>query len=747
MTEGAERPGRTAIAAVFLLQACAALPVAFFRLFAGFQKYDDEGTFMLWDRHLFQGHALYDEVWSFYGPLPHLIRYPLHQIGALPLSHDAYRALTLLIWVGATSLLSFAVLRLTRSLSLAALAHLLLLLHLAPIGNEPAHPQEYVALLTAAAVALASAVRPGARLAPAGLGAAASAMVLTKMNAGAFLALALASSLAQAMPARRPGRGLALRALSVLGLVALAPALMAENAWSAGWRGLALGVTVGALLLCASAWEGERERLVGWRELGWSAAAGAGSLALGACVPVLLGSSLEKLLWSIFVLPSRITAWIGAGAYDIWLPPPILALAGAAAYLAHRRGRAGSRGPRARRAVAGARVLLGLLLVGLSPGLLGDTGYGAQLAVLPALWLLLIPASEPERGFSHWFPRLVLGLTAALESFYVYPVTGSQRAFATLLLPVCGIVSLADGARELAALPGLARRRRSLSRAGAGLLAAALVAAYSGQGIHDARAYLAKAPLALPGADWVRAHEGQAAAIRFLALNVAEHCDTFLAIPGFNSLYFWTGKAAPAPASADRWFLFFEPAQRRALLDQLLSHARPCFLLDRFSADAWLGRTRAPASVQSLLRDVDREFASIARAADWRLLVARGRSAPLLTWGAWIVPSQGTWVLVTSLPPALDSTVARVSIQPIGHETPLADTDESQRPRWPLRFEAAAAAAPDGERGAPVVRRSSPLPGRLLLSLEGGGLVVRLYDREDRHLGSVPILREPEAPL
>ncbi len=743
MTDGAG-PRRIAVVALFGLQACAAAPLTFFRLFAGFKKYDDEGMFMLWDRHFFAGHALYDEVWSFYGPLPHLIRYLLHQLGALPLSHDAYRMLTLLLWLGAASLLSYAVLRLTRSLSLAALAHLLLLLHLSPIRNEPVHPQEYVALLLGAVVVLASSVRPGGRLAVAGLGAAAAAMLLTKMNAGALLLLALGSSLALA--ARSGRRIQVLRALSVLCLVALAPALLGRDVGSAGWRGLALGAALGALLLWESAREGERERPLGLPEVGWFAAATVAGLGLGVLVPVLLGSSPGKLVWSVFALPVRITAWVGADPW-MWLPPPILALAGAAAYLVHRWRRGEGRpGAAAGRRLAAARVLLGLGLVGLAPGLHGDSSYGVQLVALPVLWLLLIPASDLEARFSHWFPRLVLALSAALESFYVYPVTGSQAAFGTLLVPVCGLVGLGDGARELARLPAVALRRRAWERAGAGLLALALVAAYSGLGLLAARAWRAETPLGLPGARWVRAHPGQAAALRWLALNVSEHCDSFLAIPGFNSLYFWTRKEAPGPASADRWFLFFEPGQRRALLDALLAQPRPCFLRDGRSTDAWLEKTRDPDPVRALLREVDRAFEPLGQAADWRLLIARGRPAPALTWSAWILPQGGSWVLAVSLPPALDAQIARVSIRHIGQPAPLADTDPSRGPRAPLHFEGDPAPAAAGEPAAPVLRRSSPLPGRLLLSLDGGGLVVELYDREDRLLGSVPILREPAAP-
>jgi hypothetical protein len=742
MSGAAGRCSRRAVALVFALQACAAAPLAFFRVFTGFRNYDDEGTFMLWDRHLAEGHALYDEVWSFYGPLPHLLRYLLHQAGALPLTHDAYRLLTLLNWLGAASLLSWGVLRFTRSLPLAALAHGLALVHLLPITTEPAHPQEYVALLLGAVVVLAS--RLGERgFAAAGLGAATAALLFTKMNAGALLGLALGASLVMGMPAGRATH--ALRALALAALALVAPALMGWDAASERWGGLALGAAMGGLLSCACALEGGRERARGLRELaGFAGSAALCALGLLAAVVVLLDSSPGAFAWSVFVLPSRITDWVGS-ARGVEPRSLLPVLAGTASWLAWRaRSRGAEAGPRGRRRAAWARVLLGLAIAGLLLGLRGPGRYGALLLALPALWLLLLPTSAAHARLGHWLPRLALALAAVLEGLYVYPVTGSQRAIATLLIPVCGLVCLGDGARELAELGWAPRRRRELARAGAGLLATALAASYAAAGLRAARGYGDAMALALPGARLVRADEERAAVFGWLARNVAEHCDTFVAIPGFNSLYFWTGAPAPGPASADRWFLFFEPGQRRALVDRLLAHPRPCFLVNSRSTHFWLGKARDPGVLRPLSRRIQRDFQPVARASDWTFMVGRGRPAPLPTRSAWVAPSGAVWVLVVSLPPELERRAARLAVLRARRAAGPAADEARPGVAWGLELESVAPPPTQGE--AARLRRSVPLAGWMLASLARPGTVVRVLDAEGRRLGSLPVLREPPVP-
>ena len=100
--------GSLGVCLVFLLQLVAGASLAIHRLFSRFRFYDDEGTLMLWDRHLANGYALYDEIWNIYGPFPYLLRYVVHEFTGAALSHDAYRIATAVLWLLSASLLSAA---------------------------------------------------------------------------------------------------------------------------------------------------------------------------------------------------------------------------------------------------------------------------------------------------------------------------------------------------------------------------------------------------------------------------------------------------------------------------------------------------------------------------------------------------------------------------------------------------------------------------------------------------------------
>jgi hypothetical protein len=59
------------------------------------------------------------------------------------------------------------------------------------------------------------------------------------------------------------------------------------------------------------------------------------------------------------------------------------------------------------------------------------------------------------------------------------------------------------------------------------------------------KAHAALPALDLPGAKHVRLQPSELKTYRPLAEYLQTHCDTFVTYPGFNSLYFWTGKTPP----------------------------------------------------------------------------------------------------------------------------------------------------------------------------------------------------------
>jgi len=621
-----------ALLALLALQAAVGLPIGFWLFFSRFAAYDDESTFLLWDRHLLQGYALYDEVWSFHGPLTFLLRWLLHGLLGAPLTHEVYRFSSLALWLATALLLSLAVYRITRRLLASALAHLLVLLALRPLASEPGHPQGYVALLIAAAALLATA--PAARRPmslAAGMGVLAAALLLTKLNAGAFAVVGI--GLAFTLAARRPTPGRELAAGAVA--LALPLVVMRSDAIRWPWSGVALAYGL-AVTLSAALWlRPARARLFEPRALGAGLAGFAGgAVALVAMALAAFGSSLGAFLASVFVLPSRVPAaleFVGP-----LRPPGVLALVASLVLY----GIVAAPGPRLRAARgmspalvrAAAQVVYGVSLCALVPAAYQRPVVSALLgAPVAFLWLVMLPTRHSGPRTEDDFPRLLLALLAAAQTLYVYPISGSQVAIAGLLVIPCAVVCLDDGLRALAPVLWRMPRSRSLRKAAAALAALALVGAYPVFGARERGVYGDRLPLRLPGAERLRLPERSVALYRWISANLERHCDTYLSWPGLSAPYFWAGLPAPSRLQAGFWFWVHDAPQQHRIRDELERFPRACALLDDRAKELGLTAWRGGRPNLPLLQYLEGAFVPVGAVADaegtgeWELRVRRGR--------------------------------------------------------------------------------------------------------------------------
>jgi len=724
-------------AALPLLLLAASAPFAFFESFGSFRYYDDEGVFLLMDRHLAAGHALYDEIWSYYGPLPHQLRQLLHAAGALAIRHDAYRWLNLAIWLGSAALMALGIRRLSGSRAAAAFAYLAALLHLLPIAYEPAHPQEFVVLLLAALPPLAARVPAQPAAACAGLGVLVAGLALAKVNAGAFAAAALA--LALALASRSGALRSAAACLALLAALALPGIAMGRDALGREWSALALSCTAGVLLASALWLRLRHERPLAPRA--WACAAAGALAALAASLGALWhhGSSLAAIARSQLELPAELTRWVGAGTrffVPLWVP---LALAALAAGIALRRA-GGARAGRvsARELVAAAKLGLSLSLAAIALLFPRKVYYAGLLFVgVPALGLLLVPTRRAERAFASAFPRLLLALAASLQALYAYPVTGSQLAVASWPALQCAVLLFADAWSSLA--PPSARGR-SLARAvpaSAALLLGLVLAA-------ETRALLARhrarEPLGLPGTRGLRLGEQPTAALRWLAHNARAHCDFFLAIPGLNSLYFWTGIEAPLALGSERWFLDRDASLRGLLL----AHERPCLVTRPRGIDHWFENARDREAPLAALVALRAGFAPVGEVDGWRLLLPLAQQGAPLEFAARVLDAGGGGALELCFPLAFDAALARVSVVDPRRGELLADSEPGGQ-SYPLALspERPALAGPIAERSR--VRRTRAFPGDVRDALDRRGLLVRLYGSRGERLVTLPLLASPRA--
>ena len=150
------RAAALASAAAAFYLAFLAARLGFFRIFSLWAAYDDEGYMMQSMRSYFDGHPLYDQVYTQYGPAYFLVQWVIHGIAQVPLNHTAVRLITLAFWLATAAAAGEIVRRLTRMPVLALIAALHVFIHISPLINEPGHPQAFLGLIVALGCVIAA---------------------------------------------------------------------------------------------------------------------------------------------------------------------------------------------------------------------------------------------------------------------------------------------------------------------------------------------------------------------------------------------------------------------------------------------------------------------------------------------------------------------------------------------------------------------------------------------------------------
>jgi hypothetical protein len=597
-----------ALALGVVVVAVVSLPVAFFGMFSGFQEYDDEGYVLLSLRQYAGGGALYDQVFSQYGPAYYQVVRGFFAALGLPYTHTTGRGVVMGLWLAIGAVCAVATFRLTRSVVVALATQLLVVDALVPLRNEPLHPGGLLALLVSA-VALAGSFLGGS--APAGvpvlLGALLAVAVLTKVNVGGFLIAAVGCVILAHAPAGPRTR--VVRAAAVLGLPAVPLVLMLPRATEDWVRDLML-VVAGAALAVGLVLQAQAEPWRGaWRALGLVGGAAAVTGALVCVTELLRGTSPAGLLRGIVLDPLAL-------ARVAPLPYPtasgavrwgLLSLLGALLWVAARRG--AWRPPSAFAACRGPVQLLAGVFLWLVD-LLGET--------LPLLWLALVTPGTGAPGPA--LGRSLLVATAVLQALHAYPVAGSQVAWATFLLIPVGGVLIVDGWRASAPLRshlGTSPVARRAVAAGLGVaLLAGAAASLAETGGRLRRVYHAGVPLGLPGGEPIRVWSGQAERYQALVGTLRARCRSFVAVPGFTSLYLFSDLAPPTMRNVTMWTTLLTDAEQAEVVERLRATADPVCALRKSGPERDREDTRAT-------RYVDREFGPLFSIGDWVFMVRR----------------------------------------------------------------------------------------------------------------------------
>jgi hypothetical protein len=600
--------------------------VAYWMIFSHFNVPDDDGYLLMQLRHYNAGGALYEDVYSQYGPGVFVLVGNALELTGLPLTSDGARLFNLALWLLSTLLVGLVLLRMTRSFFVSGVGLLVGFLVLQADASEPLHPGGTIGFLLIALVAAAAFLLPSReRAAMATIGVIAAALLSIKVNVGIFAIVSIAVACTFAVPALRERR--ALPTLAAATLLAIPILLLSEHLGQDWAFRFAFIVVTGSLALL----------LVGVRLPASSPPTTRGVVALVAgllatllvvsVVPIVGGTSPTELVDGWFIRSAETPeiqyapllihewAWVWA-AFGLGAAIAVSVLWGLP-------------GPRWRGISGILRVGAGLLIWTSLVGPIFDLPQDLTQSLVvgaPLLWVAAIPPGGAP--LSATFPRMLVPALAALQFLHAYPMPGSQLVWGSFLLVLVGGICVADGIEDLAAYGSSWRPAFGGWRATAMLTVVAFGTWLMLQPLRDeareARAaYREGVPLGLPGTDRMRVIQPLAEQMQDLSGSLRANCDTFLTIPGMNSLNIFSEREPPVELSGP-WPFFFTTEEQQEIVDRVEGIRRFCIVHKPDLLAFWAGFSKNTVPNRPLVRYIQQEFQLLRDFSGYRLLVRRG---------------------------------------------------------------------------------------------------------------------------
>jgi hypothetical protein len=199
---------------------------------------------------------------------------------------------------------------------------------------------------------------------------------------------------------------------------------------------------------------------------------------------------------------------------------------------------------------------------------------------MPFMWVLLVPAGDNHRHCaSDAVPRAVLAVVAVVMTLWAYPIFGTQAACATLFvllgLAVCG----GDALNELSR--GLGRRMSTgFRRLGEALVVTLIFVTHFVAGplsfVAAKTEYMALSPCRLEGAERIRMTADDVELYRWLVSNLERSADSFVSLPGFNSLYLWLQQDPPTGFNTTTWMTLLSEQEQLKIRQRMMQVDRMC---------------------------------------------------------------------------------------------------------------------------------------------------------------------------
>jgi hypothetical protein len=598
--------------------------IGYWLLFTQFMVYDDEG-YVLWSLHnYFESGGLYSTVYSQYGPFLFTLYDGLHGLFGLVFNNETGRLITLLYWVGAAGLAGLFTWRQTRSGLAACGAMILTFGSLLVMINEPIHPGGLLAFLSAIGAVGGALLLEGGRTRVFAVlgGIIGAAMVLTKINVGAFFLIATGSWLAINSP--RPTLSRASIWLCAIGSLLL-PFWLMQRLWPTPWVAIfALSFSCAALSMMPLLQQQRRSQF-GW--LPWMYFAGTTAVVVVVVLGLTWwrGTSLAMLWHGVVVAPmQQPVAYAHPVNWPAVVPWLALAMAGGALWLQLR-----NWGWRPH-LLAGLRLVVGGLFLIITLRSIDNslTFFSFQYGLVFA-WLMAVPlhanAHSPTLQARVW-----LAWVMVWQTLHAYPVAGSQMGWGAFLWVPLAVVGVYEGLQFWAEKAG--SYRRTVQWAGILALVAGSAATVWSLGYVSYRRYFISQPIGLTGASDLRLSDDMTAMYRILNKNIRQHGDMLFSYPGMFSLNIWTELPTPTLANVTHWFSLLSESQQQAIIDQLAADKRPVLVVQSYLINYLVFKGYPPRSnLQRYLLD---NFAPVFRLNTFEFWVRKDRTiAPLSVAG------------------------------------------------------------------------------------------------------------------
>jgi hypothetical protein len=624
-------PELVAVGAYALLTVAATI-TAYFTIFTYFAPYDDEGTLLVGLKSFVDGEALYADVWSVYGPFYYEFFGGIFSIFGLDVTTDASRTLVALIWVATSLCFGLAAHRLTRSLWLGLTGMVAAFAGLVVLINEPMHPMVLCVLLIAAFTLL---VACGPTKRPLWLGAAAgallAALLLTKVNLGAFaIAAAVAAAAFTVWPlaSRTWIRWLVGAAFLAMPVVVMGRDL--DLSWAREFALIEV-LAIGSVLVACLPLRPRGPDRVLWRTVLGGVAGFIGALVLIVLILLLTGPSLSDAFDGIIRKPLGIrdvllsAPQFPAGSALTWAVGALAASVIATRVLRSSEGRPALWSALVR-AVAGLAIWLAIahiIVIGLNP-----SSQNPVLVPMLLAWIAVIPPAGAAETPYKRFLRALLPALAVAQTLQIYPVPGSQLGIASVSFVAVGALCLSDALTELKAVyaagPALSLQRLTGTVAVASVALAGVFALNSVvlPGGSAAKAYKDATKLDLPGASLLRI--GAESAEQYEGLVELLHsngCTTFIGWPNVNSLYLWSELPPPTPSGPNGWFYALDDEQQQQAVDDLRAAEKPCAIRNDDLAASYL-KNEAPPD-KPLVNYVEDNFRPVAEVGPFQFMLSK----------------------------------------------------------------------------------------------------------------------------